>query len=123
MKNWMSKLFSAIEGNAPVIAFRQISADEAAEIMARELGYVILDVRRRDEYAAKHIPNAINIPNESIRTREIPELPDKDQLILVHCHSGRRSKEASKKLVKLGYTNIMNFGGIVDWKGETVSEK
>ena len=106
-----------------MIAFRQISADEAAEIMARELGYVILDVRRRDEYAAKHIPNAINISNESIRTREIPELPDKDQLILVHCHSGRRSKEASKKLVKLGYTNIVNFGGIVDWKGETVSEK
>ena len=66
----------------------------------------------------RHIPNAINIANESIGTDEIVQLPDKDQLILVYCRSGRRSKEASEKLVKLGYTNIVEFGGILDWTGE-----
>ena len=87
-------------------------------MMEDESGYVILDVRRPDEYAAGHIPGAINVANETIGTAEIPELPDKDQLILVYCRSGRRSKEASEKLVKLGYTNIVEFGGILDWKGE-----
>ena len=81
---------------------------------------MILDVRRVDEFAAGHIPGAINIPNESIGTDEIPELPNKDQLILVYCRSGNRSKQASKKLVDLGYTNIVEFGGIIDWPGETV---
>ena len=71
--------------------------------------------------AEKHIPNAINIPNENIGTDEISALPDKDQLIMVYCRSGRRSKEAAEKLVKLGYANIVEFGGIIDWKGETVS--
>ena len=99
--------------------YRQISMDEAGTMMERESGYIILDVRRPDEYATGHIPNAINIPNENIGTNEIPELPDKDQLIMVYCRSGRRSKEASEKLVKLGYTNIVEFGGILDWKGET----
>ena len=98
--------------------YRSITMDEAVTMMAKETGYIILDVRRPDEYAAGHIPNAINVPNESIGTSEIPELPDKDQLILVYCRSGRRSKEASEKLVKLGYTNIVEFGGILDWKGE-----
>ena len=121
MKKWISNLFSVFAGNTERNTFRQISADEAAVMMEREQGYIILDVRRRDEYAVKHIPNAINIPNESIRSKEIPELLDRDQLILVYCHSGRRSREASKKLAKLGYTNIVNFGGIADWKGETVS--
>ena len=102
--------------------YRQISMDEAVTMMAQETGYIILDVRRPDEFAAGHIPNAINIPNESIGTDEIPELPDKDQLIMVYCRSGRRSKEASEKLVKLGYTNIVEFGGILDWKGEIVTE-
>ena len=87
-------------------------------MMENESGYVILDVRRPDEYAAGHIPGAINVANETIGTAEIPELPDKDQLILVYCRSGRRSKEAAEKLVKLGYTNIVEFGGILDWKGE-----
>ena len=100
--------------------YRQISMDEAVTMMAQETGYIILDVRRPDEFAAGHIPNAINIANESIGTAEIPELPNKDQLIMVYCRSGRRSKEASEKLVKLGYTNIVEFGGILDWKGETV---
>ena len=98
--------------------YRQITMDEAVTMMAQETGYIILDVRRPDEYAAGHIPNAINVPNETIGTAEIPELPDEDQLIMVYCRSGRRSKEASAKLVKLGYTNIVEFGGILDWKGE-----
>ena len=98
--------------------YRSITMDEAVTMMAQETGYIILDVRRPDEFAAGHIPNAINVPNESIGTSDIPELPDKDQLIMVYCRSGRRSKEASEKLVKLGYTNIVEFGGILDWKGE-----
>ena len=86
--------------------------------MSEQSGYIILDVRRPDEFAAGHIPGAINVPNESIGTDAIPELPDKSQLILVYCRSGRRSKEASEKLVAQGYTNIVEFGGILDWKGE-----
>ena len=102
--------------------YRQVTMDEAVAMMAQETGYIILDVRRPDEFAAGHIPNAINVPNESIGTSDIPELPDKDQLIMVYCRSGRRSKEASEKLVKLGYTNIVEFGGILDWKGEIVTD-
>ena len=101
--------------------YRQITMDEAVIMMEEKTGYIILDVRRADEFAAGHIPGAINVANESIGTSEIPELPDKDQLIMVYCRSGRRSKEASEKLVKLGYTNIVEFGGILDWKGETVT--
>lgn len=103
-------------------SYRQITMDEAIAIMEKENGYIILDVRRPDEFSTGHIPNAINVPNESIDTAEIPELPNKDQLILVYCRSGRRSKEAAEKLVTLGYTNIVEFGGILDWKGETVSK-
>jgi rhodanese-related sulfurtransferase len=102
--------------------YRQISMDDAVAMMAQEQGYIILDVRRPDEFAAGHIPNAINVPNETIGASEIPELPDKAQLIMVYCRSGRRSKEASEKLVKLGYTNIVEFGGILDWKGEIVTD-
>ena len=98
--------------------YRQITMSEAVEMMASESDYIILDVRRPDEFAAGHIPNAINIPNESIGADEIDELPDKDRLILVYCRSGNRSKQASEKLVRLGYTNIVEFGGILDWKGE-----
>ena len=108
----------AATNNSQTNTYRQISMDEAVTMMAQETGYIILDVRRPDEFAAGHIPNAINVPNESIGTSDIPELPDKDQLIMVYCRSGRRSKEASEKLVKLGYTNIVEFGGILDWKGE-----
>jgi rhodanese-related sulfurtransferase len=105
-----------------VKAYRQITMNEAASIMKSEKDYIILDVRRPDEFSEGHIPNAINVPNEIIGTSEISELPDKDQLILVYCRSGRRSKEASQKLVDLGYTNIVEFGGILDWSGETVKE-
>ena len=101
--------------------YRQISMDEAVTMMAEETGYIILDVRRADEFAEGHIPGAINVANESIGTDELPELPDKNQLIMVYCRSGRRSKEAAEKLVKLGYTNVVEFGGILDWKGEIVT--
>ena len=100
------------------LGYRQISMDKAVQMMKDEKNYIILDVRRPDEYAEGHIPGAINVSNEEIGTTEIAELPDKSQLILVYCRSGRRSKEASEKLVKLGYTNIVEFGGILDWKGE-----
>ena len=106
--------------NNNTVTFREITVDEAVAIMASETNYMILDVRRPDEYAEGHIPGAINVPNETIGTSEIPELPDKSQLILVYCISGRRSKEAAGKLVSLGYTNIVEFGGILDWTGEIV---
>ena len=102
------------------LGYRQISMDKAVKMMQDEKNYIILDVRRPDEYAKGHIPGAINIPNEEIGSAEIAKLPDKSQLILVYCRSGRRSKEASEKLVKLGYTNIVEFGGILDWKGDIV---
>ena len=98
--------------------YKQVSMSEAAEIIKSESDYIILDVRRPDEFAEGHIPGAINIPNESIGNDEIPALPDKNRLILVYCRSGRRSKEASAKLVKSGYTNIVEIGGILDWTGE-----
>ena len=104
-------------------SYKQISMEEAVTMMEKESGYIILDVRRADEFADKHIPGAINIPNEAIGTEEIPQLPDKSQLILVYCRSGNRSKQASEKLVALGYTNIVEFGGIIDWPLDTVSEK
>ena len=125
MKKLIAILLSALmltgcirAGNSTNNTYRQISMDEAVTMMAQETGYIILDVRRADEFSAGHIPGAINVANESIGTDEIAELPDKNQLIMVYCRSGRRSKEAAEKLVKLGYTNIVEFGGILDWKGE-----
>ena len=101
--------------------YRQITMEEAVTMMEEEAEYTILDVRTAQEYSEKHIPGAINIANESIGTEDIPELPDKDQLILVYCRSGNRSKQASEKLMKLGYTNIVEIGGINSWPGETVT--
>ena len=101
------------------VSYRQITMDKAVAMMKEEEGYIILDVRTAAEFDEKHIPGAINIPNETIGTNTIPELPDKEQLILVYCRSGNRSKQASEKLVKLGYTNVVEFGGIIDWPGET----
>lgn len=111
-------LSSCTSSGGSASSYRQITVDEAVEMMKKESGYIILDVRRPDEYADGHIPGAINLPNENIGTAELPELPDKSQVIFVYCRSGRRSKEASEKLAKLGYTNIVEFGGILDWKGE-----
>ena len=116
---------NAVAGQAQNVneaSYTQISMDEAVTMMEEETDYIILDVRRPDEFADKHIPNAINVPNETIGEDEILELPNKDQIILVYCRSGNRSKQASKKLAALGYTKVYEFGGINDWKGETVGE-
>ena len=102
-------------------SYRQINIDDAIAMMEAESDYIILDVRTPEEFSEKHIPGAINVANETIGSEEIPELPDKDQLILVYCRSGNRSKQASEKLVALGYTNIIEFGVINDWPGEVVS--
>lgn len=103
---------------AEEITYRQVNMDEAITMMEEGSGYIILDVRTPGEFEEKHIPGAINVANETIGTDEIPELPDKDQLILVYCRSGNRSKQASEKLAALGYTNVVEFGGINDWPGE-----
>ena len=100
------------------MTYHRISQDEAKQMMTRDDGHIIVDVRRRDEYDAGHIPGAILIPNESIGTEMPEQLPDRNQVILVYCRSGRRSKEAAQKLANLGYSNLYEFGGILDWKGE-----
>ena len=98
--------------------YMNITAEEAKEIMDTQEGYVILDVREQDEYDAGHIPGAILIPYTQIEDKADEMLPDKDQQILVYCRSGRRSKIAAEALVELGYTNIKEFGGIIDWPYE-----
>ena len=103
-------------------SYRQINMNEAVAMMEEETDYILLDVRTKEEFASGHIPEAINIPNESIGTGEIPELPNKEQLILVYCRSGNRSKQASEKLAALGYANIVEFGGINSWPGEIVTD-
>lgn len=100
-------------------SYTQISMDEAVSMMETEEDYIILDVRTLEEFKEKHIPGAICVPNETIGTAEIPSLPDKEQMILVYCRSGNRSKQAAQKLADMGYTNIYEFGGINDWTGET----
>lgn len=102
--------------------YRQVTTEEAVNIMQTEENYVILDVRTAQEFASGHIPGAALLPNETIGTGDIPLLPDKDQLILVYCRSGNRSKQAAEKLAQLGYTNIVEFGGINSWTGEIVTE-
>ena len=96
-----------------------ITAEEAKQIMDSEEGYIILDVRTQEEYDEGHIPGAILIPYTQIEEKVDEMLPDKDQLILVYCRSGRRSKIAAEALAELGYTNIKEFGGIIDWPYET----
>ena len=100
----------------------QIDQEKAKEMMAVNDGHVVVDVRRADEYASGHIPGAILIPNESIGTEKPDQLPDKDQIILVYCRSGNRSKQAAQKLADMGYTNIYEFGGINTWTGEVITE-
>ena len=100
--------------------YEQISGAEAKALMDSESGYVIIDARTQEEYEQGHIPGAILIPEYEIADRAEKELPDKNQLILVYCRSGRRSKIAAEELVKLGYTNVKEFGGIIDWKYEIV---
>ena len=100
--------------------YEQISGAEAKAMMDSESGYIILDAREQYEYDEGHIPGAILIPYDEIADRAEKELTNKDQLILVYCRSGRRSKIAAEELVKLGYTNVKEFGGIIDWEYEIV---
>ena len=99
-------------------AYMNITAEEAKAIMDSEEGYIILDARTQEEYDQGHIPGAIVISHEEIMEKAEEMLTDKDQLILVYCRSGRRSKIAAEALVELGYTNIKEFGGIIDWPYE-----
>ena len=103
-------------------AYMNITPEEAKKIMDSQSGYVILDVREQDEFDESHIPGAILIPHGQIKELAPSMLPDKDQLILVYCRSGRRSKIAAEALEEMGYTNIKEFGGINDWPYETVGE-
>lgn len=112
-----------MDGDGMLNTYRQISQEEAREVMEREEGFLIVDVRRPDEFAAGHIPGAVNVPNEEIADAPPAALPDLRQKLLVYCRSGRRSKEAAQKLFDLGYTDVCEFGGIIDWTGETVTEE
>lgn len=107
-------------GNGKSSTYEQITAEQAKTIMDTEKDYVIIDARTEEEFAEGHIENAILIPEYEIKDRAEKELPDKEQLILVYCRSGRRSKIASDELVKLGYTNVKEFGGIIDWPYDIV---
>jgi len=128
MKKWIPGFLSLLLLSgcaAPAeqeVSYRQISMDEAVSMMEEATDYLILDVRTPEEFREKHIPGAVNVPNETIAAEDIPQLPDKSQLIFVYCRSGNRSKQASQKLAAMGYTNIVEFGGINDWTGQTVSE-
>ena len=108
-----------IGGDDDVAEYSSITMEEAKEIFSQAGDYIILDVRRADEFAEGHIPGAINIANEDIGDSKPEALADANQVIYVYCRSGRRSKEASAKLAALGYTNIVECGGILDWTGET----
>ena len=100
--------------------YEQISGAEAKALMDSESGYIIIDARTQEEYDQGHITGAILIPEYEIADRAEKELHDKNQLILVYCRSGRRSKIAAEELVKLGYANVKEFGGIIDWEYEIV---
>ncbi len=102
--------------------FKQISQDEAKEMMEKDDGHIVVDVRRQDEYDEGHIPGAVLIPNESIGTEMPAELPDLNQIILIYCRSGNRSTQAAQKLADIGYTNIYEFGGINTWTGDVVTD-
>ncbi|MCR4606654.1 MAG: rhodanese-like domain-containing protein [Oscillospiraceae bacterium] len=109
-------------GGMEKLPYLQIDQETAKRMMEADDGHVIVDVRRQDEYDAGHIPGAILIPNESIVSERPEELPDLQQIILIYCRSGRRSKEAAQKLADMGYVNIYEFGGIIDWTGEITAE-
>lgn len=99
--------------------YKKITAEEAKERMDKDDQIIILDVRTEEEYHEGHIPQAMVIPNEMISTEPLEELPDKDQEILVYCRSGNRSAQAAKKLIKAGYTQVYDFGGMNDWPFDT----
>ena len=105
-----------VDGDGYDRSYKQISMEEAEDMMRRNDNHIIVDVRTKEEYEEGHIPGAINIPNESIEGERPERLNDLDRIILIYCRSGNRSKQASQKLVELGYTNIVEFGGINDWQ-------
>lgn len=111
-------LFSITACSSVNVTYEQITAEQAKILMDTESDYIILDTRTEEEFAEGHIPNAILIPHYEIAQRAEKELPEKDQLILVYCRSGNRSKQASQVLADLGYTNVKEFGGIIDWEYE-----
>ena len=98
--------------------YEKISMSEGLARMESDENYILLDVRRADEFESGHIPGAVNLPNEAIGAEEIPSLPAKAQTIYIYCRSGNRSKQAADKLLALGYTNLIEFGGIIDYTGE-----
>ncbi len=115
------------EGSVPsadmsVYGYKQISQEEAAEMMSRDDGHIIIDVRRQDEFGSGHIRDAVCIPNETIGTEPPEQLADKQQIILVYCRSGNRSKQAAQKLADMGYANVYEFGGIITWTGDIVTD-
>ena len=105
-------------GEQEVAEYISITMEEAKEIFKTPGEYIIVDVRRADEFAQGHIPGAINIDNEDIVDTEPAKLLDKEQMIYVYCRSGNRSKQAAEKLASMGYSNVIEFGGIIDWTGE-----
>ena len=111
----LSKVIKTSKG----ATYTQISMEQAHKMMKDKKDYIILDVRTKEEYDDKHIKGAICIPNETITDKKVSKLPNKEQLILVYCRSGNRSKQASAKLADIGYTNVYEFGGIIDWTGKT----
>ena len=127
MKNICLALFILILSSSCIFSkgegYKRISMDEATTLMEKEAGYILLDVRTKGEYESGYIPGAINIPLSDIDDKIISFLPDKSQMILVYCRSGNRSREASDKLSKLGYSNVLEIGGINAWKGEIVKNK
>ena len=127
MKNICLALFILILSSSCIFSkgegYKRISMDEAKTLMEKEEGYILLDVRTKGEYEIGYIPGAINIPLSDIDEKIISSLPDKSQMILVYCRSGNRSREASDKLSKLGYSNVLEIGGINAWKGEIVKNK
>ena len=111
-----------MDGDDMFRSYTRISQEEAKKMMERDDGHVIVDVRRQDEFDVGHIPGAICIPNEEIGSEQPEELPDLDQVILVYCRSGNRSRQAAQKLFDMGYTKVYEFGGIIDWTGEIVTD-
>lgn len=101
-------------------SYEQITPEQAKTIMDTETDFYLIDARTEEEFAEGHIEGAILIPEYEVADRAEKELPDKDALILVYCRSGRRSKIASEELVNLGYTNVKEFGGIIDWPYEVL---
>ena len=108
------------ESEKTALGYEQISAEEAKSVMDSEIKYVIIDARTEEEFAEGHIKGAILIPEYEVADCAEAKIPDKNSLILVYCRSGRRSKIAAEELVKLGYTNVKEFGGIIDWPYEIV---